>query len=306
MQSFDTGVSSIRPVKLLNDESIFIHGAKQDRNKLKLCNLHTGTEICGVDTSDDEEWGISPVELSGKFSLAISFRQVDLLFLLSCRLLLSLGRSFHFQSNIRITLYFCYRRKAVIEFRDLNNLNQILHTYLIMEPRRLCQVSPSVLLINCVSSAYSEIHWLDCSTIPPKENSQKKIIIPGQTMYWDMCFVQEQNKNLVIITADGPQGIHAYNANTTLLEWRKKRDGMEKAGVASDSHGHLFVFDKENGCINLLSVSDGHYQGCLIKEGEQSLGKPCFGVWCEQTSSLIVAHAKGNERFISVIKVHCA
>ena len=88
------------------------------------------------------------------------------------------------------------------------------------EPRRLCQVSPSVLLCNCLSGTNSEVRWIDCSGIFAKENEQKKITIPGQNMYWDMCYVQEQNKKLVIVTADGQQGIHAYNTHTKLLEWK--------------------------------------------------------------------------------------
>ena len=123
-------------------------------------------------------------------------------------------------------------------------------------------------------------------------------------MYWDMCYVQEQSKNLVILTADGSQGIHAYNTDTKSLEWKKEIDGMENAGVAADGHGHLFVCDGENGCVYMLSVSDGKYQGCLITKDELGIGtSPCWVVWSEETSSLIVAHAKENKRFINVIKV---
>ena len=109
--------------------------------------------------------------------------------------------------------------------------------------------------------------------------------------------------DLVIATAIGSKGIHACNVNTNSLEWKREIDGMEKAGVASDGHGRLFVFDGDNGCIHMLSVSDGQYMGCLIKQGDQGLGAPFFGVWSEEMSSLIVAHRKGNKRFISVIKV---
>ena len=118
-----------------------------------------------------------------------------------------------------------------------------------------------------------------------------------------MCFVQEQNKNFVILTGIGRHGIHAYNADTNSLEWKKETEGMEKAGVASDGHGHLFVFDKANKCVHTLSVLNGQYMGCLIIEGDQDLRRPCWGVWYEETSCLIVAHAKGNERYVSVIRV---
>ena len=115
--------------------------------------------------------------------------------------------------------------------------------------------------------------------------------------------MQEQNKNLVIVTGIDRQGIHAYNADTKLLEWKKEIDGMEKAGVASDGHGHLFIFDKANKCVHMISVSNGQYMGCFITDGEQGLGRPCWGVWYEETYCLIVAHAKGNERYVSVVRV---
>ena len=122
-----------------------------------------------------------------------------------------------------------------------------------------------------------------------------------------MCFVNKEaqckGNGLVIATAKGSEGIHACNVNTNSLEWKREIDGMEKAGVAPDGHGRLFVFDEDNACIHMLSVSDGHYMGCLIKQGDQCLGAPFFGVWSEEISSLIVAHGTGNKRFISVIKV---
>ena len=121
-----------------------------------------------------------------------------------------------------------------------------------------------------------------------------------------MCFVKEEAKcsdGLLIVTPRGPQGIHAYNVETNSLQWKREIEGMARAGVAPDGHGHLFVFDGDNGCIHMLSVSDGHYMRCLIKQGDQGLGAPFFGVLSEEMSSLIVAHGKGNKRFISVIKV---
>ena len=121
-----------------------------------------------------------------------------------------------------------------------------------------------------------------------------------------MCFVKEEAKcrgnGLVIVAPAGPQGIHAYNVETNSLQWKKEIDGMGRAGVNSDGHGRLFVCDIDNGCIHMLSVSNGQYMGCLIKQGDQGLGVPLWGTWSEEISSLIVVHAKGNKRFISVVK----
>ena len=119
-----------------------------------------------------------------------------------------------------------------------------------------------------------------------------------------MCFVQEQNKNFVIVTANDPQGIRAYNADTKLLEWKKEIAGMVQAGIVSDGHGHLFVCDGENGCVHMLSMSDGRYLGRLIHPGELGHGvSPYWAAWSVEKSSLIVAHGKGSKRFISVVKV---
>ena len=120
-----------------------------------------------------------------------------------------------------------------------------------------------------------------------------------------MCFVKGEMKYFVIVTAYGPQGIRAFNADTNSLEWQKKIEGMEKAGVASDGHGHLFVCDTHNKSVHMLSVSDGKNLGCLIKEGEQGLGIPLWTAWSKETSSLLIAHKKENKRFVSVIKLQC-
>ena len=108
----------------------------------------------------------------------------------------------------------------------------------------------------------------------------------------------------MVVTSNGPQGINAYNADTKMLEWRKEIAGMKQAGVVSDGCGHLFVCDGENGCVHLLSVSDGRYLRCLIDPGKLGHGSsPYWAAWLEETSSLIEAHAKESKRFISVVKV---
>ena len=124
-------------------------------------------------------------------------------------------------------------------------------------------------------------------------------------MWWDMCFVREQNKNLVIVTSVEMSGIEAHDADTGSLEWKGQLPVLQRCGVASDGQGHIFVCDeaKENKCIHMFSASDGKYQGCLIGEGEQGLGVPLWAVWSEPTSSVIVTRRKGDKRFFSVIYI---
>ena len=167
---------------------------------------------------------------------------------------------------------FIYRDEAKMEFRVLSDLELIAYTRRMgpLKSYRLYPISQSGLLFNCGSETQPHIHCLDCTRFPQDECK----FYVAEYMYWDMCFVQEQNKKLVIVTADGPQGIHTYNADTKLLEWEKEIDGMENAGIASDGHGHLFVFDKVNKCVHTLSVLNGQYMGCLIKEGDLGLRRP--------------------------------
>ena len=204
-------------------------------------------------------------------------------------------------------IMFFYSKKCVIEFRDQNDLNKILHTHSVAQKHSgiLYQVSPSVLLYICGTAVKPEIHWLDCSTIPPKEDCQKNIIVLAENMFRNMCFVEEEinRKCLLIVAPRGPQGIHAYNMETNSLQWKKEIEGMARAGVAPDGHGHLFVCDGDNGCIHMLSVSDGHYMGCLIKQGDQGLGVPLWSVWSDEMSSLIITYREGNKLLISVVKV---
>ena len=178
-----------------------------------------------------------------------------------------------------------------MEFRNLSDLERILHTCGMGPAKsyRLYRISPSDLLFNSGSETQPHIHFLDCTSFPPKVKFK---FYTAEYIYWDMCFVQEQNKKLVIVTGDGLQEIHAYNADTKSLEWKKEIEGMENAGIAADGDGHLFVCDGDNRCVHMLSVSDGQYLGCLIKKGDQSLGAPLWAAWSEETSSLIVAHAK--------------
>ena len=78
-----------------------------------------------------------------------------------------------------------------------------------------------------------------------------------------------------------------------------------RSGLTCDERDHLFVcdFDKGNRCIQMFSLPDGDYLGCLIREGEQGLGTPAFLCWWKAMSSLAVLHVKNRQWQISVISV---
>ena len=117
--------------------------------------------------------------------------------------------------------------------------------------------------------------------------------------------MKHEKKELILVTAESFMGIKAYDLSSGSLEWQKNIPGMTKSSMISDGRGHLFVSDKDNKCIHMVSLSDGQHLGRLhvIEEGEQGLGFPAWVDWSEETSSLILAHGKGNKRFISFIQI---
>ena len=78
------------------------------------------------------------------------------------------------------------------------------------------------------------------------------------------------------------------------MEWCVKgiQPGMDKdldaGNIAADNHGHIFVCDVGNGGIQMFSVSDGRYLGCLIRKGDQGVGGPFMICRGKDMSSFIV------------------
>ena len=122
--------------------------------------------------------------------------------------------------------------------------------------------------------SYTELHQLHCNSLTP--NSVPKLTT--DEIIDDMCCVELEGKSL-LVTASGIEGVKAYNARTTHLEWTAvgRYSGMKEAldahSIAADECGHLFVCDGGNQCIHTFSV-DGKYLTAIVKEGQQGLGKP--------------------------------
>ena len=72
-KSFDTGLKSIGPIRLLPDGSLVFHGKEKRQEKLKRYNLDTGMEMACVNVRD-KLWAPSVVEFNGRYSLAVSYR----------------------------------------------------------------------------------------------------------------------------------------------------------------------------------------------------------------------------------------
>ena len=107
-----------------------------------------------------------------------------------------------------------------------------------------------------------------------------------------MSFSKDGDKQLLLV-AGGDGGLFAYDTETDKLVWKveEKLPGMKYKfnafGVATDGRGHLFVTDfanphkDGNGCLQMFSVADGQYLGCLMKDKEY-LGNPLRIFWCEE------------------------
>ena len=122
----------------------------------------------------------------------------------------------------------------------------------------------------------------------------------------DMCFVQHEDKQLLLVTRR-IEGLFAYNTKTPKLEWKvdEKLPGMEEkmhaSAVTTDGRGHLFVRDwmTGNSSVQMFSVS-GKYLGCLTIN---YFGAPARVHFCTEASCIIVAilfHGNLQLLFINV------
>ena len=206
---------------------------------------------------------------------------------------------------------FCFSEEQKIEFRDANDISRILHTHSVAPhlPGKLCTATPSTMLYDDGSKDDSDVHWLDLSDMPPKPATGKGIVHTQQRNMKGMCFVQNGDKQLLIATEWENGSLFAYNTETDKQEWEVKRKlpGMEKdmdtSGVTTDGRGHLFVGDKNgNKSIQMFSVSDGVYLGCLMKDVDAH-GAPARISWCESKSSLVAAFFWKGKWHLKVINV---
>ena len=205
---------------------------------------------------------------------------------------------------------FILRNEQCIEFRNVNNLSQILYTHSVAPhiPDRLCTVNSCMLLYEDRSKNACKIRWLDCNEAEPKLLKEKSLT-PSVQYITDMIGVRNGADELIIGT--NSTDIHCYSTTTKSLKWSVsgKLPGMQQEldteGLATDGCGHLFVSDGYDGnsCIQIFSVSDGRYRGCLIRKGEQGLGYPSRIRWYSASQSLAVAHYVGGFWSLSIINI---
>ena len=176
------------------------------------------------------------------------------------------------------------------------------------KPGRLCTVGSSILLYEDQFKEPREIYWLDCNEAKPQLLKEKSFTT-SLLYLWDMIGVRNGADELII--ASHLHDIHCYSTTTKSLKWSVTGNlpGMQKdlfpVELAHDGYGHLFVCDgyEGNRCIQMFSVSDGQYLGCLIKQGTKGLRRP-NRICCHSAShSLVVAHIAGPYWHLSMINI---
>ena len=209
-------------------------------------------------------------------------------------------------------LYFsiCFSDRSIIEFRNATNLKKLIYSHSVAphDPVAMCTVTPSTLLYLDSKSTHT-VHWLDLSESQPQIAAGKSEIHTINTKNFyniDMCFVQDGDKQLLVI-ANSSEGLFAYNTVTGKLEWKKKRSEIKGpmciCGATTDGRGNLFVTDESAPCILMFSVTDGQYLGRLFKD-VKSFTNPQGISWCEEISSLLVLAVDENfEKHVNVISV---
>ena len=193
----------------------------------------------------------------------------------------------------------------MIEFRDADDLTQIITTQAVKRhlPYRLHSVSPSTLMYTDISTTPCTVRLLNC-----RNKKLKKYNIQLETTEGaNKVIYAEDEDGEFIVSAHGKGGLYAYNPVTGTLEWKVKgrQRGMEKAmdagSIIADDHGNIFVCDVGNGAIQMFSLSEGRYLGCLIRKGDQGFGGPFMICMGEEMSSFIVVDTRRWIREVEVI-----
>ena len=268
-----------------------------DTRMVKCYDVRNGIETDCAELKSDA-CGIAEVVLAGRLLLAMSCPYVYKMYFLA---LLSFLTENHRIYRLLSCMFFLFSEIN----NPLNSEKQKIypgffyrHSLAPHTPWRLYACDPTSLLYVDLSKEQRALRWLIYSEGRPKFIKEKSFTSSG-CMFFDMTTVRFGADELVII-ADRINGIQCYNTNTKNLKWSAAGElpGMQKAldahSVTTDERGCLFVCDDHAGnqCVQMFSVSDGQYLGCLMKEGKQRLECPVSICWLSATHSLAVLHSR--------------
>ena len=206
---------------------------------------------------------------------------------------------------------------STIEFRGINNLEQVVLRYSTdFRPMRMC-VSQSILLCEVKEGNQRIVKWFDCSTSPPKPATDVSITHTHTNkisknccldhIIFHMCIVNSGDKQLLgTVTKSGKLRVFDTQADT--LEWqaasnlRYMKNPFFAKDLTTDGR-HLFVIDAGNKCVQMFST-DGKYLKCIFKAVDYALGTIKRIQWLDKTSSLVVWNARDGQSYVNVIKIN--
>ena len=184
----------------------------------------------------------------------------------------------------------------------MKNLHEVVYNHPVAphEPGYLCTIPPATLLFEDQSSEPRIIHKLDCSRFPSRISYTTQSIRTAVNEIWDMSFTEYQGKQLLLIT-EGYRGLFAYNCGTGDLEWSV--EGRFHGGLTTDAKGHLFhcVESGEKRCVKVFTTKGADLG--VLQINKDKFPEPWRIRWCREISSLILAHRKSGQWFISIIAV---
>ena len=217
-----------------------------------------------------------------------------------------MGRAFeNALPAVIIFIIMIYREHKTIEFRCMKNLKKVdlVHSVSPHQLGILCTIPPNTLLFEDTSSSPRTIYKLDCSGFP-LISGPTPLIRTELNYISDISFTEHDDAQLLFIAA-GKKGLFAYNCCTGKLEWALER--YTSVGITNDERGHLFhcfqpVGDEaRNNAVEMFTAKGAHLGYLEIEKDE--FFSPSRISWCRETSSLILAHKRIGERFISVFAV---
>ena len=212
-----------------------------------------------------------------------------------------------------IILSLIFRVHQKIEFRDVQALDNVVHSYSSMdfEPTRLCAVSSTNLLYKEGFTLLRPVKWLDCQEFPPKlldKCVSLKELPSGENSKFDgmhdMCLMKNNNCVLLVVVALNGSVV-AFDVKTNEQKWEVSNVLPNHSSplcahrVATDGCNNLFVRDNKN--VHLFSA-DGKYARTVLRKREHELQKIKHICWCPKSASLAIVHGKRKKKeyYISI------
>ena len=147
----------------------------------------------------------------------------------------------------------------------------------------------------------------DTNDIPCLPETTQDYLHNYQLEYHDMCFAYEDRVKIFSVRyMSDNTNVTAYSEKVLWSMSKFKPDGMRypmyPSGITTDGHGHLFICDGANQCIQIFDT-DGTYLCPVDCNGKLELGTPQQIDWSQTDSALVVTHIVNNKCFISVLKI---